>query len=339
MIGVPAGSSVTASIPTRRHSSPPATLVLACAWTLVAALGILGAADARAQSFGLRPGRVPAPQASRSSLFQPASPITAQETPAEPVHVKAQTTVFIVGAAALAAVGAFQSKLAPSSCRWCDLHPDGTDALNGLDRSVRSGWMWQHPNTANTLSNVVAYGVVPAVALGADAWAAHAAGHGDNFKVDALVIGESVLAAAGAAQILKYATSRLRPYAHARALGEPTEVASSSSDNLSFSSGHAVFAFAMTVSAARVMALRRYNHAGWVWGLGLPSAAAVGYLRIAADRHYLTDVMASAGIGTAMGLIVPRLAFATPPAGSGSTRSVAIMPGVGGPLVAITCTW
>jgi membrane-associated phospholipid phosphatase len=228
---------------------------------------------------------------------------------------------------------------ARSSCRWCDLHPDGTDALNGLDRSVRTGWVWQHPNTANTLSNVVAYGVVPAVALGADAWAAHAGGHGDNFKVDALVIGESVLAAAGAAEILKYATARLRPYAHARALGQPTDVAPSSSDNLSFSSGHAVFAFAMTVSTARVMTLRRYGHAGWVWGLGLPAAAAVGYLRIAADRHYLTDVLASAGIGTAMGLIVPRLAFATPPAGSGSSRSVAIMPGFGGPLVVISCTW
>src|SRR5512136_752794 len=120
VIGVPAGGGVATSIPARCHSSPPATLVFACA--LVAALGVLGVADARAQSFDLLPGRVPAPQASRSNLFQPASLITAQEAPAEPVHVKAQTAVFIVGVAALAAVGAFQSKLAPSSCRWCDLH-------------------------------------------------------------------------------------------------------------------------------------------------------------------------------------------------------------------------
>ena len=34
-------------------------------------------------------------------------------------------------------------------------------------------------------------------------------------------------------------------------------------------------------------------------------ASAVGYLRIAGDMHYLTDVLAGAAIGTAVGVAMP----------------------------------
>jgi len=40
---------------------------------------------------------------------------------------------------------------------------------------------------------------------------------------------------------------------------------------------------------------------------GVPLAAATGYFRIAADRHYLTDVLAGAGVGLAIGYGVPAL--------------------------------
>ena len=38
-------------------------------------------------------------------------------------------------------------------------------------------------------------------------------------------------------------------------------------------------------------------------------AAGVGYLRIASDTHYLTDVLAGAAVGTAFGVLVPSLRF------------------------------
>jgi membrane-associated phospholipid phosphatase len=235
--------------------------------------------------------------------------------------------------------GALQSRLAPSSCRWCDLHADGTDALNGLDRAARRSFLWDHPDTASTISDVLAFGLVPAVAFGADAWGARAAGRSGDFKVDALVIGEAVVIAANATEIVKFATARQRPYAHARALGEPVNVSPTSSDNLSFSSGHVAAAFAMTVSAARVMTLRRTGRPALVWSVGLPAAAAVAYLRIAADRHYLTDVLAAAGIGTVTGLIVPRLVFREGPAGSAVGSGVTVAPLVTGPVVGVSFTW
>jgi membrane-associated phospholipid phosphatase len=39
----------------------------------------------------------------------------------------------------------------------------------------------------------------------------------------------------------------------------------------------------------------------------LTLAAATGYLRIAADRHYFTDVLAGAALGAGAGLTVPYL--------------------------------
>ncbi len=334
--------ALMAGLPADRHrAARPAgrrllrsNLVGSCAWALIVA-GVAGRPTAALAQGSETPPPVP-PVAAEPSTRTSSEP--ADQAPAQPVHLKAHAIVFVTGAVTLAVMGALQSHLAPAQCRWCDLHADGTDALNGLDRAARNALLWQHPDKASTISDVFTFGVVPAVAFGLDGWAAHAGGHGDNVKVDVLVIGESIVLAANAAELLKYTTARLRPYAHARALGEPTVVAPTASDNMSFTSGHTAVAFAMTVSAARVMSLRGYGHEGWVWGLGLPAAAAVGYFRIAGDRHYLTDVLASAGVGTAIGLIVPRLVFTTKPTTPGGNR-VTITPLISGSMVAINCTW
>jgi len=43
-----------------------------------------------------------------------------------------------------------------------------------------------------------------------------------------------------------------------------------------------------------------------VWGVGLTLAGTTGYLRIAADKHYASDVLIGAVLGSAAGLILPR---------------------------------
>ena len=304
----------------RRPHVVPARRLAACAYAALAAALVLPAGDAAAQD-------------------GPLAPVTSEPL-RQPVNLRTHGAIFAAGAATIATVGALQSQLAPASCRWCDLHDDGTDALNGLDRAVRDALLWQHPDTASTVSDALAFGVVPASVLGISAWAAHAEGQGDDIKVDMLVIGETVVLAANAAALLKYATARQRPYAHARALGEPVTVAPGSSDNLSFSSGHVAFAFAMTVSAAEVATLRgRRRAAGWIWGVGLPAAAAVGYFRIAGDRHYLTDVLASAGIGAAIGYFLPRVVFKVRPPGSPPGARVTVAPLLSGSLIGVSCAW
>jgi membrane-associated phospholipid phosphatase len=56
-----------------------------------------------------------------------------------------------------------------------------------------------------------------------------------------------------------------------------------------------------------VATLRGYRAAPAIWAVGAAAALTVGYLRIAADRHYFTDVLTGAAIGTAMGVGVPFL--------------------------------
>ena len=41
--------------------------------------------------------------------------------------------------------------------------------------------------------------------------------------------------------------------------------------------------------------------------IGFTAAAATGYFRMAADKHWLTDVLTGAATGTAVGLLVPWL--------------------------------
>jgi hypothetical protein len=71
---------------------------------------------------------------------------------------------------------------------------------------------------------------------------------------------------------------------------------------LSFFSGHTALAFSFAVSAGTIASMRSYRNAGWVLGSGLTMAAATGYLRIAADRHYFTDVLTG---GRGLGRSVP----------------------------------
>jgi hypothetical protein len=264
----------------------------------------------------------------------------APEPSREPVNLRMHAGIFIAGAATIATAGALQPQFAPASCRWCDLHPDGTDALNPLDRSMRNAFLWEHPNTASTVSDLLAFGALPTLAIGMSVCVSRAHGRGSDIKADMLVIGEAAVLAGNAAELLKLATARKRPYAHARALGQPVGVAQQSGDNLSFTSGHVAFAFSLTVSAAEVMALRGQRRAAtWLWAIGLPAAVSVGYFRIAADRHYLTDVLASVGVGTAMGLTIPRLVFKGRPSGWAPRGRVTVAPVASGSIVGITCVW
>ena len=66
-------------------------------------------------------------------------------------------------------------------------------------------------------------------------------------------------------------------------------------------------AFSIAVSAGTVASMRGYRWAPLVWATGLTLGATTGYLRMAADRHYFTDVVTGAVVGSAVGFAVPYL--------------------------------
>ena len=101
---------------------------------------------------------------------------------------------------------------------------------------------------------------------------------------------------------IKLATARERPDVHF-GTADPSTIGA----NKSFVSGHTSGVFSLVFALARVYADRNDPHTRWVWMAGLPLAAYTGYLRIAADKHYATDVLTGAAIGGAIGWTTPGL--------------------------------
>lgn len=198
--------------------------------------------------------------------------------------------VFVVGETVL------KDSLVPARCRWC--------ADDALDRHVRSSLVWGDHDRADALSNYTAY-LLPFA--GATA-AFYAAGDQNAALVDDLIpVVEAAIASQLAVGVVKLSVGRQRPYAHAS-----PESPATSEDNLSFPSGHTSFAFAIATSAGLVAHRRHYRGEAAVWAGGYTLAALSGYLRIAADKHYFTDVMTGAAIGALSGLFVPALTGSLP---------------------------
>jgi membrane-associated phospholipid phosphatase len=214
-----------------------------------------------------------------------------------------------------------KDRLAPSSCRICD--------GNGLDDRARARLVWKDkPDVARHGSDLLAMVLLPAAAFGHSALAARDAGAPREALVDALVIGEAVALSASLNQLVKFAVARQRPFVRFRNF-EETDREGESDDYLSFYSGHTALAFSTVAAAATVAQLRGYESAPWVWGVGVAGAASVGYLRIAADKHYLTDVLTGAVVGTLVGIAAPRLLHPRERGGAGENGqaiSVTVVP-------------
>lgn len=186
--------------------------------------------------------------------------------------------------------------LASLTCRWCV--PDS------LDASARDAVRWQHPSTAVTLSNLDGYVVVPAFAIGVTL--AESLTSEDPTTARAIDDLVPVLESAGLAQLLvqpvKFAVARARPYAY---YTPPAQAGYD--DNVSFFSGHSTLVFSLVTSAGVIAHRRHYKTEPYIWIGGGVLAASTAYLRMAGDKHYLTDVLTGSAVGVAAGLTVPMM--------------------------------
>ncbi|MBN1209576.1 MAG: phosphatase PAP2 family protein [Myxococcaceae bacterium] len=203
-----------------------------------------------------------------------------------------------------------KKELAPETCRWCDRAADGTDRLNGLDTWGRglAGSTEAQRKRADTWSNVVGFGLLPVGVLGAQYALAHGSGARNRiFYQDAGIILETAILSSVLNQTVKFIVGRERPFVHVLPEDQKGLTPHPTDNNLSFYSGHTNLAFALVVSAGTVAELRGYKHRMWIWVAGLPLATSVGMLRMAADKHYLTDVATGALMGSAFGVALPLL--------------------------------
>lgn len=187
--------------------------------------------------------------------------------------------------------------LAPTDCRWC--HPPA------LDVSVRNALVWDDPGRARTISDVTGFAVLPALSLGLVALGSYQRDGKVRIVEDLVPVVETVAVSQLFVQGIKYVVARERPFVHyGSGLDED--------DYVSFLSGHSALAFAVVTSAGVIAHERGYATEPYIWAIGMPLAATTAYLRIAADKHYFTDVTAGAALGIAAGVIIPKLATALP---------------------------
>lgn len=235
----------------------------------------------------------------RGVLFLLATMLVARESQAQEVHeLKTELAVDIpfTATALTFVVGLELAKadLVPDKARWHD--------ANRTDETARDLLRWKEPKTAATISDGIVIFFAPATAFGT---LAAAASHQDALvktPTDGLLVLEATAASLLLNQAVKYAVARERPYGRFPTPLDPTPNADA---RLSFYSGHTSTTFCLAAASGTVAYLRGYDLAPLAWIPGAVLAAFTGYLRVAADKHYFTDVVTGAVAGTAMGILVP----------------------------------
>ena len=172
--------------------------------------------------------------------------------------------------------------LAPSKPRWTE--------PNSLDIAMRDWFKWRKTGTADTLSDIL---------LGIFASSVFLTPLHDRDDYDRrLLIRAEILALNGMlSQTVKFAVGRQRPYSYFNEAPRRK----GGDEYLSFYSGHSSTSFAIATSTAYLLSDAKDNN---LWWLVLIPAATTGWLRIAADKHYFTDVVVGAFVGSAIGYFI-----------------------------------
>jgi membrane-associated phospholipid phosphatase len=233
------------------------------------------------------------------------------------------TLGLVIGGAVLQA-----SLAGPQTCNWCERTADGSSDVNGLDGWTRDAIRWEHPNVAQRMSDVTGYVMVPLVGVVGGSIVAWGDGRFHETWANGVIATEAAAVSGLLTQLVKYSAGRERPGYHA---ASEAERAGRKPENGSFWSGHSSMAFSFATASGMVASLRGYRAAWTIWAVGLSFAGATAYLRVAGDRHYLTDTLTGAASGAAIGVVVPLLhhvSVVAPPRGT-SVRLVPHGKGIG----------
>lgn len=218
-----------------------------------------------------------------------------------------------------AALGAtlLLDRVPPRCTTTCDI-----ERVPGFDRPV----IGNASATARMASNYTNFGLLAlpyAVAIGNQVVSRPADGWGGT-AIDLVVVTETALASVSAYSFAAAAARRPRPLVYDPAT--PPEVLEEPGSHISFFSGHACNAFAMAVVASRLYALRHPDSpaVNVLWAGSLLVATATAWMRTAAGKHFYTDVLTGAVVGSAVAFVVtevhrtkaPRVSMAPRPGGA-----------------------
>lgn len=223
------------------------------------------------------------------ALLLVGAPLAAQSGRAYQVGWPDAVSVGIGGAAALLPI-VLRLPHGPPPCAPCD-----PASLSSFDRIA----VHHYDAAADRGSTILLMGVGGAAALGS-VWGLDR----ERARGDAAVFVNAVTWAAAADQWLKVAVHRSRPVLYTSAA---PEAAGTHENRVSFPSGHAELAFAAATAYA-VMAHRQHlPHATRNAVLLYAGATIVGVLRVVAAKHFPSDIVGGAVLGSGVAWTVATL--------------------------------
>ncbi len=171
------------------------------------------------------------------------------------------------------------------------------DTAHSLDHTVRNALMASTAEgleDARTLGDIVEIGGTVALGVGLPFFAniLYGGNSWQGFGGDLLAITEGVALGSFFTQTTKFIVLRERP---------------NGGNNLSFWSGHTQFAFGVVSAYTAVAEMRGYPYPASVSVIGYAGASLVGVMAIMSDRHWFTDVVVGAALGTLVGYFLPKL--------------------------------
>jgi len=194
----------------------------------------------------------------------------------------------------------------PAQLRYNRMTPADTGKLDRNDLWITDRWTAGMYSTKSALASDIL--IVPMVGLPMAATALEAYGGNQSWGAavtDGVVFSEALALSSSLDLLVRSTQVHPRPLVYGKDVPAKERVSGEASG--SFYSGHANAAFLSAVYFSYTYSLRnpdsRYQGALWAGSLG--AATLVAGLRVAAGKHYLSDVVVGAAAGSFFGWVFP----------------------------------
>ena len=204
------------------------------------------------------------------------------------------TTLLVSASAIWLLPIAFEDQFSYQDCYPCD-----RTEINSFDRLAVD----RYSEASATASDYLA-GALPLAAFGLGMMQLAEPGGAFEWLVDFVLVIESAAINGMIQRVAATAFGRPRPYMYQ---SDPARRQETIRDVMSFYSGHTSAAFAVATTMSYVFSKRNPKNR-WrylVWFGTMAAASTVGALRVLAGKHFPTDVIGGAAVGSAVGLLVP----------------------------------
>lgn len=205
---------------------------------------------------------------------------------------------WIAGLSVASGIGAIVVSQTPSPLTVREINALSRESVNRFDRSAT----YRYSENIDDASDVLMYAVsaTPFVLLPGDRVQ-------DDWETFFVMYAEVIALAAILPAYGKATVERPRPYTYNPNV--PMDIKTTSDAKKSFFSRHTSMAFASAVflSTAYDDYYPDSHSSPYVWVGSLLAASAVGYMRFASGKHFPTDIITGAVVGSAVGLLIPWL--------------------------------